>query len=45
MIISMMDKRKYNPPCVDVVEIHIQNVILEGSPTEDVEEGGEHPWS
>lgn len=44
MNISAINKKEYVSPCVDVVEIHMQSVILEGSPLEDIGEGGEHPW-
>jgi hypothetical protein len=41
---SSITKKGYDTPCVEVVELHIQNAILEGSPMEGVGEGGEHPW-
>lgn len=40
----MNEKKMYYAPCVEVIELIAASKILDGSPTENINPGGEHDW-
>ncbi len=41
---SGLNKEGYVIPLTDVIELSTENVILDGSPLEDITPGNEHEW-